>query len=185
MTAADRRAPRARHGRDWNWSGRGRRRSTVQRPPDRGSRPLSRCGGFDARRPAGRGCQPVSRCGGSDRGSATLWLLAVGLVLVVLSLGAAAIGAARVARHQARVAADLGALAGATQVLAGPDRACARATAIAAANSARVTGCTLDGLDLLVTAEVTVEPLPGMTRVASATARAGPVRGEQTGPTDT
>ncbi|GAB3964865.1 hypothetical protein GCM10027615_08480 [Plantactinospora veratri] len=109
----------------------------------------------------------------------------MGLVLVVFSLGAAAIGAARVARHQARVAADLGALAGAVHVLEGPDRACARATAIAAANSARITGCTLDGLDLLVTSEVTVEPLPGMTRVARATARAGPVRGEETGPVAT
>jgi secretion/DNA translocation related TadE-like protein len=107
-----------------------------------------------------------------------VWLLAVGLVLVVFSLGAAAIGAARVARHQARVAADLGALAGAAYALDGPDRACARAAVIAAANSARITGCTLDGFDLQVTAEVTVEPLPGMTRVARATARAGPVRGE-------
>ncbi|GIG90906.1 Rv3654c family TadE-like protein [Plantactinospora endophytica] len=115
---------------------------------------------------------------GSDRGSASLWLLAVGLALVVFSLGGAAVEAARVARHQSRVAADLGALAGAAHAIEGADRACARAAAIAAANSARITGCTLDGFDLQVTAEVTVEPLPGMSRVARATARAGPVRGD-------
>ncbi|MGI5211585.1 Rv3654c family TadE-like protein [Plantactinospora sp. CA-290183] len=113
-----------------------------------------------------------------DRGSATLWLLAIGLVLVVFSLGAAAVGAARVARHQARVAADLGALAGAVHALEGPSAACAHASAIAAGNSARVSGCTLDGLDIQLTVEVAVVPLPGLSRVASATARAGPVRAE-------
>jgi secretion/DNA translocation related TadE-like protein len=117
------------------------------------------------------------RGGGSDRGSATLWLLVAGLVLVVFSLGGAAIGAARVARHQARVAADLGALAGAAHALEGTDSACARASVIAAANSARITRCTLDGFDLQITAEVPVEPLPGLHRKARATSRAGPVRG--------
>ncbi|ROT34371.1 helicase [Micromonospora sp. HM5-17] len=112
-----------------------------------------------------------------ERGSASLWLLAVGLALVVFSLGAAAVGSARVARHQARVAADLGALAGAAHALDGAGAACARAAAIAAANSARVGRCALDGLDLQLTVEVPVEPLPGLRRIATATARAGPVRG--------
>lgn len=112
-----------------------------------------------------------------DRGSASLWLLGVGLALVVFSLGGAALGTARVARHQARVAADLGALAGAAQALSGPDAACAQAASIAAANSAGIAACELDGLDVQIVVEVTVEPLPGLTRVARATARAGPVRG--------
>jgi len=112
-----------------------------------------------------------------ERGSASLWLLAVGLALVLFSLGAAAVGAARVARHQARVAADLGALAGAGYAASGPDTACARAVTLAAANGGRVVDCVLDGLDLCLTVEVPVEPLPGLLRVASATARAGPVRG--------
>jgi secretion/DNA translocation related TadE-like protein len=106
-----------------------------------------------------------------------VWLLVVGLVLVLFSLGGSAIAAARVARHQARVAADLGALAGAARVLEGPGSACARAAAIAAANSARLTSCTLDGFDVQITAVVLVEPLPGLTRNARATSRAGPVRG--------
>jgi hypothetical protein len=35
----------------------------------------------------------------------------------------------------------------------------------------------VDGLDVEVTVEVGVAPMPGLTRVAQATARAGPVRG--------
>jgi len=95
----------------------------------------------------------------------------------LVSLGGAAVGAARVARHQARVAADFGALAGAAHALDGQTAACARASGIAGANSARLTDCALDGLDLRLTVEVTVVPLPGLTRVAAATARAGPIRG--------
>ncbi|MEH1012315.1 Rv3654c family TadE-like protein [Micromonospora sp. CPCC 206060] len=114
---------------------------------------------------------------GHDRGSATMWLLTVGLVLAVAGLFGAAVGAARVARHEARAAVDLGALAGAGRALDGPVVACSRATDIAARNGGRVTGCELDGLDLVLTVEVTVEPLPGWSRRAVATARAGPVRG--------
>ncbi|MGS2615659.1 Rv3654c family TadE-like protein [Micromonospora sp. LZ34] len=129
-----------------------------------------------ARRRAG----PVRhRAGGpaGERGGATICLLAVGLVFVVVGLFGAAVASARAARQQARVAADFAALAGAGRVLDGHPTACGRATEIAAANGGRLVGCRLDGLDVLVTAEVTVAPLPGLTRVATASARAGPVRG--------
>jgi secretion/DNA translocation related TadE-like protein len=115
-----------------------------------------------------------------DRGSASLWLLAVGLILVAIALAAAAIGAARVARHQAQVAADLGALAGAARVLEGQDAACARSAAFAAENGGRLRSCLLDGLDLQISVEVAVPvlpALPGPERTATASARAGPVRG--------
>lgn len=115
---------------------------------------------------------PVDR----ERGSASLWLLAVGLVLVAAGLAGAAVGAARVARHEAHVAADFGALAGAARILDGPQAACAQAATIVLANEGRLATCTVDGLDVIVTAEVTVEPLPGLTRVARVSARAGPVR---------
>lgn len=115
-----------------------------------------------------------------DRGSASLWLLAVGLVLVVVAVTAAAVGSARVARHQAQMAADLGALAGAARVLEGPAAACARAGSFVAANGARLRGCQVDGLDLQISVEVTAAAatLPGLAPVVGATARAGPVRGE-------
>ncbi|MFI9641343.1 Rv3654c family TadE-like protein [Micromonospora sp. NPDC051925] len=113
----------------------------------------------------------------ADRGGATVLLLAVGMVFVLVGGFGAAIGAARLARHQARVGADFGALAGAGQVWQGAEPACATADEFARANAARLTACRVDGLDLVVTVEVAVTPLPGLRRFATATARAGPVRG--------
>ncbi|MET7467245.1 Rv3654c family TadE-like protein [Micromonospora sp. NPDC005211] len=111
----------------------------------------------------------------ADRGGATVCLLAVGLVFVLVGVFGAALGAARCARHQARNAADFGALAGAAQVLDGT-AACRRAADLVSANGGRMTGCRVDGLDLIVTARVRVAPLPGLTRDATATSRAGPAR---------
>lgn len=132
-------------------------------------------------RAAGPDRPPWTRCRVSqelcDRGGASILLLAAGLVFVVVGMFGAAIGAARVARQQARVAADFGALAAAGAGLRGDEAACRRAAEFTAANSGRLTACRLDGLDVLVTVEVAVTPLPGLTRVATVTARAGPVRG--------
>ena len=110
-----------------------------------------------------------------DRGAATVFLLATGLVLVAGGIAGAAVGAARVGRHQARAAADLGALAGALRAAEGPEAACARAAQFVSANRGRAISCRLDGWDIVVSAEVTVTPLPGMTRHAEAAARAGPI----------
>jgi secretion/DNA translocation related TadE-like protein len=118
----------------------------------------------------------TTRARAPDRGGATICLLAVGLVYVLVGLFGAALGAARVARQQARVAADFGALAGAGRALDGA-AACRRAGEVAGANGGRLVACRLDGLEILVTAEVTVAPLPWLTRTATATSRAGPVRG--------
>jgi secretion/DNA translocation related TadE-like protein len=112
-----------------------------------------------------------------DRGGASVLLLAVGLAFLLVGLFGAAVGAARTARQQARVAADFAALAGAGISLRGEQSACRRAGELAAANGARLTRCQLDGLDVQVTAEATVEPLPGLHRKAAVTSRAGPVRG--------
>lgn len=123
----------------------------------------------ESRKPAGGTPQ-------ADRGGATVCLLAIGLVFVLVGVFGAALGAARCARHQARNAADFGALAGARQVLDGADGACARAADLVSANGGRMTGCRVDGLDLIVTARVRVAPLPGLTRDATATSRTGPAR---------
>lgn len=128
--------------------------------------------------PGGGG--PPARASGrrvADRGGATICLLAVGLVYLVVGIFGAAVGSARVARQQARVAADFGALAGAGQALDGDAVACRRAGEFTGANGARLVACRVDGLDVLVTAEVTVSPLPWLTRTAVVTSRAGPVRG--------
>ena len=109
---------------------------------------------------------------GRDRGAATILVLAFGLFLTVAGVAAAGVGTARVGRHQARTAADLGALAGAAKAVYGPEVACARAGQFVAANHGRMTSCVVDGLEIVVRAEVA---LPGLGRHAVATARAGPV----------
>jgi secretion/DNA translocation related TadE-like protein len=117
--------------------------------------------------------------GRRDGGAASVWLLAVGLVLVAGGMAGATVGAAHVASHRAQAAADLGALAGAARAIEGSAPACARASQFVAANGARLTHCRLDGLDLTVTVEVTPAPAAGIGRAATATARAGPVRADE------
>ncbi|MEV1070548.1 Rv3654c family TadE-like protein [Micromonospora parva] len=130
----------------------------------------------------GSGYAPAARglvAGRPDRqrGGATILLLAMGLVFVAFGTFGAAIVAAGMASQRAAVAADLGALAGAARALDGDAVACASASDIAGRNDGRLVSCHLDGLDVLVTVEVAFTPLPGLTRVAAASARAGPVRG--------
>jgi len=113
-----------------------------------------------------------------DRGSATVWALAIGLALLAAGLAGATVGAAHVARHQAQAAADLGALAGASHAYAGPTAACDRAREIVTANGGWLTECHQDGLDVVVTVEVRPAGVPS--GVATASARAGPLRADDT-----
>jgi secretion/DNA translocation related TadE-like protein len=108
-----------------------------------------------------------------DRGSASIWLLAVGLVVVAVGLGAVEVGVALTNRHRAQVAADLGALAGARYAVDGASVACARAGEVVIANGATLVACELDGFDLTVGAQV---------GPARATARAGPLLGQHAPP---
>ena len=110
-----------------------------------------------------------------DRGAASIFVLAIGFVLVAGGVAGAAVGAARVGRHEARTAADLGALAGALRAIEGRQVACARAAELVSANGGRMTGCRLEGLEIVVEAETSVTPLPGVETKAFAAARAGPV----------
>lgn len=110
-----------------------------------------------------------------DRGSATIWVLA--LCGVLLSLGAAAVlvGAAVAGRHRAEAAADLAALAAAGQAVAGAADPCAAATSIASVNGAVLESCTLHpGAVVEVRVAVGVRLGPLGRRQASARARAGP-----------
>jgi secretion/DNA translocation related TadE-like protein len=110
-----------------------------------------------------------------DGGAASILLLAIGLVVVAAALGGAAIASALVGLHQARTAADLGALAGAGRAIYGGDVACARAQRLVAANGGRLVECSVTGLEIVVRVEVEVRPLPGLVRRPTAAARAGPV----------
>jgi len=113
--------------------------------------------------------------GGSDRGAATVWLLAAGLLVVLLGGAMATAGAAVVARHRAQAAADLGALAGAPFAVLGEEVACREADAIVRANGARLRRCWVEGADVLVTAEVRPAGPAMVFGIAHASARAGPV----------
>jgi secretion/DNA translocation related TadE-like protein len=110
-----------------------------------------------------------------DRGAASILLLAIGLVLVAAGLAGAMVANARVARHQARTAADFGALAGAPYVIEGEEPACAEAARLVVANGAVVEYCRVEGLEIVVQVTVTTEHVP---RPARAAARAGPLSAE-------
>jgi secretion/DNA translocation related TadE-like protein len=119
-------------------------------------------------------CGGVMSHGRSDEGSATIWILAIGLALVFGAVAIAMAGAGTLARHKAQAAADLAALAGALRTLEGEQAACQRAAEISARNGAQLVSCHLDGLDVVVVVEVAPALLAG-TGVARAAARAGPV----------
>lgn len=105
-----------------------------------------------------------------ERGAASLWALAVGLVLVLFAGALSAVGTAVAARHRAQTAADLAALAGAARALEGASVACGRAGEYAALNGAGLAACRLDGFDLIITVTVATRTGP-----AYASARAGPI----------
>ncbi|SDC43347.1 helicase/secretion neighborhood TadE-like protein [Geodermatophilus telluris] len=111
-----------------------------------------------------------------ERGSATVWTVALAGVLVAVGLAAVLVGAAVVARHRAGAAADLAALAGAARAVAGDPAACDTAGEVARANGAALTACTVaDGAVVAVTVEVAVRLGPLASRTAQGRARAGPV----------
>lgn len=89
-----------------------------------------------------RGSRP--RRGGFSRecGSASIWVLAFGLLVLVVGYAAVLREAAVLGRHRAEAAADLAALAGAGRIGVGLDY-CAVAGRIAVANGAVLTGCQL------------------------------------------
>jgi secretion/DNA translocation related TadE-like protein len=132
---------------------------------------------FGSRSPFGtkRRFRSKRRFGSKERGSASVWVLAVGLTVVAVGVFGASVGAAVVARHQAQAAADLGALAAAVHAVEGQEAACARATAIVTANGGRMVSCQVEGLEAVVGAEVDAAGLAATFRPASAKARAGPV----------
>ena len=109
-----------------------------------------------------------------DRGAATVWVLAAGLVVALFAVAVVAIGAAITARHRAQAAADLSALAGAALAVEGDSAVCARARLIAEANAARLVECHVEQYDVVVTVEVAVPALGTPGAVAKASARAGP-----------
>ncbi|MFM9492142.1 Rv3654c family TadE-like protein [Streptomyces galilaeus] len=109
-----------------------------------------------------------SRCL-ADRGSATVWTLAVIAVLCVVFGAVLALGQAVLARHRAAGGADLAALAVADHWTDGSEAACARADRLARAQGARLVRCVVVGEVSDVTAAAGRGPFTVEVR-----ARAGP-----------
>lgn len=116
----------------------------------------------------------MTACVTDDRGVATVWAAGAIAVLVSMAVFGLHLGEAVIARHQAESAADLAALAGAAQVLAGEQYACAQARRVTDRMRVRLVSCQTRGWDVLV--ELAAQPagwLGGLGAVTSQ-ARAGP-----------
>ncbi|MGW4793808.1 Rv3654c family TadE-like protein [Nonomuraea sp. NPDC004297] len=110
----------------------------------------------------------------NDRGSATLWGVALMGLLMAIALALATVGSVRVARHRADSAADLSALAAARLALIDPEGACARAAELATSNGVELTKCEItdDVADVWTALPISL-PLLG-TRSVAGRSRAGP-----------
>jgi secretion/DNA translocation related TadE-like protein len=95
-------------------------------------------------------------------------------VLIALTTGAGAVGAAVIGRHRAQAAADLAALAAAGSLADGAAGACGHASSIAEAMGARVSGCTVRQLDVLVDVDLGIRFGRWTLGDARGQARAGP-----------
>jgi secretion/DNA translocation related TadE-like protein len=109
----------------------------------------------------------------ADAGVATVLAVVCLVSLLVVTGAVVQFGAAMLARHRAEVAADLAALAAASVLLGGRDRACAAAETYARSNGAQLLSCEQDSLDVRLQVRVRVRagPLVGS---AVGRARAGP-----------
>ncbi|MEV0314325.1 Rv3654c family TadE-like protein [Nonomuraea fuscirosea] len=109
-----------------------------------------------------------------ERGSATLWGVALMGLLMAIATVLATVGSVRVARHRVNGAADLSALAAAKLALIDPENACGRASAVAAQNGVELTRCVVndDVADVWTALPISL-PLLG-TRTLTGRSRAGP-----------
>ncbi|MGI8762265.1 MAG: Rv3654c family TadE-like protein [Jatrophihabitantaceae bacterium] len=113
-----------------------------------------------------------------ERGSASIWVLGCGALVIAVALAATLRGFAVLARHRAESAADLAALAAAARIGIASD-ACASAARVAAANGAAIQACVpslaTDGRSgaVLIRLRLRIElPVVGV-RDVTASARAG------------
>lgn len=115
----------------------------------------------------------MRRTGESERGAATVVTVAFAGVLLLLGAALGVVAALVAAHRTAQSAADLAALAGAQTLAIGGD-ACGAAGRSAAANTARLTACVVEGREVRVGVEVEGPHWLGQSADLAAQARAGP-----------
>lgn len=108
-----------------------------------------------------------------EGGSASLLATACLGVLILLGAALAVVGAIVADHRRAQAGADLAALAGAVALQRGHD-GCAQASVVATANDTVVTGCRVEGRDLLVTVRASGPRWLGQVADLDGQARAGP-----------
>ncbi|MEU0563893.1 Rv3654c family TadE-like protein [Nonomuraea sp. NPDC005983] len=116
-----------------------------------------------------------------DRGSATLWGVALMGLLMAVAMAFTTVGSVRVARHRVNDAADLSALAAARLAVIDPDGACLRAADLAARNGVKLVRCTISNeiADVQTSLPITL-PAVG-TRTLTGRSRAGPSQSSPSG----
>lgn len=131
---------------------------------------------------SGRSSPTNGRCPGeggrddTDRGAATIWMVAVIAAVLLFATGILAIGSATVTRHRAAGAADLAALAAAGYAPDGERAACGWARWVTERMRVRLVSCHLDGWNALI--ETSADPPEPLARFGAATAhaKAGPAK---------
>ena len=106
----------------------------------------------------------------TDRGGATVLVVAMAGLLMFVMTGLAAAGGLVTAQRRAQSAADLAALAGASHF----DDACASAREVASRNAGALDACLVEGQEVLVTVSVAGPRVPWRDVRVTAEARAGP-----------
>lgn len=122
-----------------------------------------------------------------EAGSATVLVLVLVAVLTTIAVAGVAVGGLLVGHRRAAAAADLAALAaaeahgrgGAATVMGGA-AACEQAARLSEANGARLTGCQVEGSDVVVEVAVDVPSVLGGDWAVPGRARAGPAEGRAT-----
>jgi len=109
-----------------------------------------------------------------ERGSGTIWVIVMIMLVASFAIGAAAVGGAVVARHRASSAADFAALAAADALARAEADPCSAASRVAARYGGELTGCTVDGMTVYVVVDMAAGGLTGPSYRATVRARAGP-----------
>jgi secretion/DNA translocation related TadE-like protein len=107
-----------------------------------------------------------------EDGSATIWVLALSMILVLVGTAAVVIAIGFAVHRRTAAAADLAALAGASTSLTDTRAACLAADVTARANGAALVACRLSGSSLIVVAQIDA-PTRWLPAIEVA-ARAGP-----------
>ena len=92
----------------------------------------------------------TSKRGWRDRGSATVWVLALATLLTVAGVVAITVAIGFVTYRRAASAADLAALAGATRSVSDEPSACLAAASVARMNGAQLVDCHLSDSSVYV-----------------------------------